>query len=277
MTVKIVTDSSADLPPALIKELNITVVPLYVRFGDAVYRDRVDITEEEFYQRLVRDPVHPSTIQPSPQDFAAVYDKFCKEGHTVVSIHISNKLSGTCNSALQAREKLDKSCQVEVIDSEQLSMGLGLNVIEAATLAQKGASVTDIVERVKQTIPRINILGLLDTLKFLLIGGRIGKAKALLGSILNVKPILTIKGGEVMPVGQVRSRAKGIEKLVEFASAGKKIQDLAVAYNTTPDEAKTLQERLCSIYKGPIRLSKIGPMLGVHMGPNVLIVAYREG
>ena len=118
MTLKIVADSSADLPLQLVQELGITVVPLYVRFGETVYQDRVDISEDEFYHRLSHDPVHPATIQPSPKDFANVYQKLSLEADGIVSIHISSKLSGTCNSALQGKELVDKGCPIEIIDSQ---------------------------------------------------------------------------------------------------------------------------------------------------------------
>ena len=277
MVVRIVTDSSADLPGLLAQELGITVVPLYVRFGEEVYRDRVDITEDEFYQRLTHDPVHPSTIQPSPQDFADVYQKLSQEADGIVSIHISSKLSGTCNSALQAKEMVGNKCPIEVVDSQILTMGLGLVTMAAAKEAEAGESLQRVVEMVKQIIPNIHLLGLLDTLKYLLLGGRIGKAKALLGSILNVKPVLTLKNGEVVPAGQVRSRSKGIGRLIDLVKNTENIEDLVVVYNTTIDEAQTMVERLGSVFnKEQIRLARIGPMLGVHMGPGTLIVVIRE-
>ena len=278
MAVKIVTDSSADLPDQLVQELGITVVPLYVRFGEEVYRDRVDISEDEFYQRLEHDPIHPNTTQPTPQDFADVYQKVSQEADGIVSIHISGKLSGTCNSALQAIEMIEKKCPIEVVDSTVLTMSLGLIDIVAATVAKAGESLDKVVEEVKQTIPSIHLLALFDTLKYLLLGGRIGKAKALLGSILNVKPVLTLKDGEVVPAGQVRSRSKGIERLFEFTQNAVDIQDLAVVYTTTPDEAQALAERIGSIFdKEKIKIARVGPVLGVHMGPGALVVTLREG
>lgn len=276
MAVRIVTDSSADIPGQIVKDLGITVVPLYVRFGDTIYRDRVDITEDQFYQRLVHESTHPATIQPSPQDFISAYEPLCKKDNdSVLSIHISNKLSGTLNSAIQAREKLGESCHIDIIDSELLSMALGLIVIEAAKMAKNGMDISDISQAVRNLIPNVKLLGLLDTLKYLLLGGRIGKAKALLGSILNVKPLLTLKDGEVMPVGQVRSRSKGIDRLVDYIATEHNITALSVAYNTTLDEARSLVDRLKSYYKGQIYLARIGPMLGVHMGPGTLIVAAK--
>jgi len=276
MKIKIVTDSTADLPPQLARELGITVVPAYVRFGNDVYRDQVDISEEEFYQRLSRDPVHPSTEPPSSQDFADTYQKLSEEADGIISIHISSKLSATCNSALRGKELLEKELPIEVIDSQLVTMGLGLLNIAAATAVSSGKSLMHVVQDMEQIIPRIHLLGLLDTLKYLARGGRIGKAKALLGSVLNVKPMLTLKDGEVEPAGQVRSRTKGIDVLIEFVRNSRDIQDLAIVYSTTPDEAQTLAERIDSIFtKGQTRLTRLGPVLGVHGGPGILFVALR--
>jgi DegV family protein with EDD domain len=277
MTVKIVTDSSADLPEELVKALGITVVPLYVRFGDEVYRDRVDISEDEFYERLQHDPVHPNTTQPTPQDFVSVYQKLAQGADGIVSIHLSAKLSGTCSSALQAKGTVANEVSVEVVDSETLTMALGLIVIAAAKAAKDGKSLDEVEAVARQTIPKIRLLAILDTLKYLLLGGRIGKAKALLGSILNVKPILTLKDGEVVPAGQVRTRAKGLDRLFEFVQGAKDIQDLTVVHSTTPDEAQALAERFGSVFdKEKIIVSRLGPVLGVHIGPAALIVAARE-
>lgn len=277
MVVKIVTDSSCDLPAQLVQELGITVVPLYVRFGKETYRERVDISEDEFYQRLQHDPIHPNTIQPSPQDFADVYQKLSAKADGIVSIHISAKLSGTCNAALQGKEMIEKKCPIEVVDSQLTTMGLGLIAMAAAKMAKAGEDLPSVVEEVKRIIPTIHVLGLFDTLKYLALGGRIGKAKALLGSILNVKPIITLKDGEVLPAGQVRTRSKGIERLIDFVKSTANIQDLAVLHNTTPDEAQTLAERIGSIFaKEQIIIAKLGTTLGVHGGPGLLFVALRE-
>ncbi|MFC1871176.1 DegV family protein [Chloroflexota bacterium] len=276
MAVKIVTDSSADLPPSLTEKMGITVVPLYVRFGEKVYRDRVDISEDEFYERLQQDPVHPNTTQPTPQDFIAVYQKLTQEAEGIISIHISSKLSGTYNSAVQAKAQVEKTCPIEVIDSQNLSMALGMLDIVAADAALAGKALPEIVNEVNIAIPDIHLFGLLDTLKYLLLGGRIGKAKALLGSLLNVKPLLMLKDGEVVPAGQARTRSKGIERLVDFVENASDIQNLAIVYNTTPDEAQTLAERIGAKYpKDKVSLAKVGPMLGVHLGPGAIIIAFR--
>jgi DegV family protein with EDD domain len=276
MTIKIVTDSTADLPPQLAKELGITVVPVYLRFGDEVFRDVVDISQDEFYRRLTMDHIHPSTTQPSPQDFIDVYRELAKGADGIVSIHVSSKLSGTYNSALRGKEAVGKECPIEVIDSEVITMGLGQLAIAANTMAQAGKSLPQVVKEVKQMIPSIHVLGLLDTLKYLALGGRIGKMQALLGSLLNIKPMMTVKGGVLTPAGRVRSRAKGVDILVDYVKNTADLQDLAVVYNTSLEEAQALVRRLGSVFpEEKIRLARLGPALGVHTGPGIIFIALR--
>jgi DegV family protein with EDD domain len=278
LVVKIVTDSTSDLPSQIAKELDITVVPAYVRFGNDVYRDGVDITEDEFYQRLLHDSIHPNTTQPPPQDFVDVYKRLAQVADGIISIHVTSKLSGIYNSALRAKEVLGRTCHIEVIDSQLVSMGLGQLAILANTIAKSGKNVHQVLEEVKQMISTIHVLGLIDTLKYLALGGRIGKVQALLGSVMSVKPILTMKDGILVPIGRVRSRTKGLDKLFDFVKNGTDIQDLAVVYNTMPDEAIAFVNRLGSIFpKERIRLARLGPALGVHAGPNILFVAFRVG
>ena len=277
MTIRIVTDSAADLPDMLTEELAVTVVPVYLRFGDEVYRDRVDISEDEFYKRLLHDPVHPNTTQPTPQDFASVYNKLSREADGIISIHISSKLSGTYNSAVQGEKMISKECPIEIIDSQTVSIAIGLIVIQASKMAKSGMSLQQIVDEVGKIIPNVHFLILFDTLKYLAKGGRIGKAKALLGSILNVKPMLSLKDGELVPSGQVRSRSKGTERLLDFVKNATEIQDLAILHSTTPDEAQALVESTSSIFsKERTILARLGPALGVHGGPGILAIALRE-
>jgi len=277
MTIKVVTDSTADLPTELIGNLGITVVPLYVRFGKDVYRDREEISEDDFYQRLLQDPTHPTTTQPTPHDFAEAYRQLSSKADGIISIHISEKLSGTCNTASQGKKLIENGCPIEVIDSKTTSMALGLIVMAAANIAKTGKSLPQVVEDVKQVVSSVKLLVLFDTLKYLAKGGRIGKAKSLLGSVLSVKPMLTIKDGEFVPVGQVRSRSKGIERLFDFVKDTADIEDLAVIHSTTPDEAKSLAERISSILSlKQVRIARLGPTLGVHGGPGVLAIAFRR-
>ena len=274
--IKIVTDSSADLPAPIAQELGISVVPLYVRFGDEVYRERVDLTDEEFYHKLVHGTVHPMTIQPNPQDFAEVYQKLSEDADGIISVHISSKLSGTLNSALQAKKMIAGKCPIEVVDSQTITLALGLMTTAAAEAANAGKSLQQVLAVIKEAMHNTHSLVLLDTLKYLQMGGRIGKAKALLGSILHVKPLISIKDGEVVPVSQIRSRAKGIEQLFDFVKNATNIENLAIAYSTTLDEAQTLSQRLASIFtNGEVRLARLGTTLGVHLGPGTLIVSLR--
>jgi DegV family protein with EDD domain len=277
MAIRIVTDSGADLPAELIKELDITVVPVYVRFGEEVLRDQIDIGADDFYQRLLNDPIHPNTTQPSPQDFINAYEGLSNEADGIISIHITGKLSGTYNSAVQGSKIVKSKCPIEVIDSQQLSIALGLMVIQAAKMAKSGKGLQHIVNETSKMIPNMHLLVLFDTLKYLVKGGRVGKAKGFVGSILNVKPILTLKNGELEPSGQVRTRSKGINRLLDFAGKIKDIEDLAVLFSTTPDEAKFLVNQLDPIFpKERSILARLGPGLGVHGGPGVLAIAIRE-
>jgi DegV family protein with EDD domain len=277
MAIKIVTDSSADVPAKLVKELGITVVPLYVRFGEEVLRMGVDISDKDYYNRLLHGTVHPSTIQPPPQDFVKVYQGLSSDADGIVSIHLSSELSGTYNSAVQAKKEMaGNKCPIEVIDTRQVTLSLGLIVTSAAGVARAGGSLKQVVEEVKQGMKDTHMLGLLDTLRYLYLGGRIGKAKQLLGSVLNVKPVLTVKDGVVVPTGQVRTRPKGVARLIEFARSARNIKQLWVGYNTTPDEAQTLADSLGSVFdRKMIQIAEIGAVLGVHAGPGTLIVSFR--
>ena len=278
MSVRIVTDSTADLSPQLAKELGIEVVPVYVRFGDKSYKDGIEISYDEFYEKLVNGHIYPTTSQPTPADFAKVYQELSKETDEIVSIHVTGKLSGTYNSALQGKELANSKSNITVIDSESITMGLGIITMSAARLALLNENLTRILEDVKQTIKNTHLRGTFDTLKYLALGGRIGKARALLGSVLNVKPIVTLRDGEISPIGNVRTRTKAVEKLFEFVKSALNIQELAVVHNTTPDEAYSLKDRLSSLVSSNrLHMARLGPALGAHGGPGALIVAMRNG
>ena len=277
MTVAIVTDSTADLPPQIAQELGITVVPVYLRFGEKVYRDGVDMNCDEFYHRLMEDPVHPATSQPTPGDFADTYSKLSEEADETLVITVTSKLSGTYDSALQGREIARSKSRIEVVDSLSTSMGLGLIAMAAARLAAAGEDLQRVMEEVREAIPRIRLLGVFDTLKYLLLGGRISKAKALVGSVLSVKPLITMRDGELVQAGLARTRSKGIDRLFDLARNALNIQELAIVHSTTPDEASSLKERVASIFdRERIHISRLGPALGVHGGPGTLILALRE-
>ena len=178
MPVRVVTDSTADLSPALARELGVTVVPVYTRFGEEVYRDGVDISHDEFYRKLAESPFHPATAQPSPGDFADTYRRLARETDEIISIQVTSKLSGTFSSALRGRELAQTKCRIEVVDSLSVSMGLGLMVMAAARLSRAGESLQRITDEVKQAITQVHLFGLLDTLRYLIWGGRIARMKA---------------------------------------------------------------------------------------------------
>ena len=277
MAVKIVTDSLSDITSDLARELGITTVPVYVRFGEEVYRDRVEMTTEEFYRRLVQGPVLPTTTQPPPGDFLNVFNKLAKETDEILVVTLSSKLSGTYQSALQAKSMAEEKCRIEVIDSQTVVMGLGVIVISAAKAAQAGAKLDELVDLVHKAIPRSHAVMSFDTLKYLAKGGRIGKAKSFLGSVLSFKPILTVKEGEVSPVTRVRSRAAGMDYLYNFVAGFSKIEELAVEHATTPDDADELVERLGSLFpKERIYRSTVSPVIGTYVGPHVLAVTVLE-
>ena len=276
MTVKVITDSTADLPPAMAKELGITVVPLNVNFGTEVYRDGVEILPDEFYQRLVSSPRLPTTSHPTVGDFLQSYEELGQTTNEIVSVHISAKMSGTLNSANQAREQYRGNCRIEIVDSQQGSLGLGMVAIATNQAAQRGASIDEVVKEAQLAIPQVRFFGLLDTLEYLQKGGRIGKAQAFVGSLLHIKPLLVVKDGEAHPLERARTRAKGINRLCELVQEHMPLADLAVVYSTTPNDAQALVERLRPFLpNGEVFLSQIGPVVGTYLGPGVLGIALR--
>jgi DegV family protein with EDD domain len=278
MTVKIITDSLADITGDIAQKLGVTVVPLTVLFGHEAFLDRVTMTSDEFYHRLIHGNVWPTTTQPTPAAFAEVYNKLAEETDEILVVTLSSKLSGTYQSATSAKTMVKKKCRIEVIDSLTVAMGLGLIVISAAKAAQTGAKLSELANMARGAMKRSHFIAYFDTLKYLAKGGRIGKAQGLLGSLLSVKPILTVKEGEMAPLTRVRSLAAGLDYLYNFAAGfGQKIEELAVEYTTTPEEADKLAERLGAIYpRERIYRSTVSPVLGTYGGPGALAVTVLE-
>ena len=275
--VKIVTDSTCDVPPHLMKELGITVVPVYTVFGDKSYRDRVDINDDEFYYKLTHDSIHPTTSVPTPKDFADVYNRLAEQTDEIVSVHLTSRESGTYNSAVLGKELVTKKCRVEVIDSLSVSLGCGLLVLEAAREAKAGASLERVSELVRQAVPKVHLLILVDTLKYVVRGGRLSKAHGIIGAVIKVKPMLTLKEGDLSLVGVARTKAKAVERLYEFARSFSKVKEIAVAYTTTPDEAKALADRVKAVFPdAPLFITRVGSALGTHAGPGAMGIAVRE-
>ena len=274
MAVKIITDSVADLPSKVVEELGITVIPLNVRFGTEVYRDGIDLTAEQFYEKLENNQVLPVTSVPSPGTFAEAYDRLAEETDEILAIMVSSKLTATYEVALQSIGLMKRKCRVEVIDSQWAVMAQGLIVMEAAKAASSGASLEDVMDVTRKNIHRVDFLSTFDTLEYLKRGGRIGKAQAFLGSILKINPLITLKDGVVEPAGRTRSRAKALERLYNFVMSYSHIEEMAVEDAACPDEAEALAERLGSKFpEDRIYRSKMTPAIGTHTGPRLLLVA----
>ncbi len=273
MAIWIVTDSTADLPEKDAKDLNITVVPLNVHFGEETYLDWVELKPEAFYERLRKTEDLPRTSQPSPGDFAKVYEELGGPEDTVISMHISAALSGTYQSATMARDMVEKK-DIEVIDTKVTSMGLGLIVMKAAKAVQEGKNKEEVLEIIHYYMQESQIFFLVDTLEYLQKNGRIGKAAAFLGGLLNVKPILSLKDGHIVPVEKVRGSKKAMVRMVEILQeripAEKKIVG-AIVHGSAPDKAAALAGELEKAYESPeVIVTSVGAVIGCHTGPGLV-------
>ncbi len=274
MPVKIITDSVADIPAEVVAELGITVVPVLVRFGEEIYRDGIDMTTDQFFEKLVTSKVMPTTSVPSLDIFARTYARLAEETDEILAIMLSSKLSGIYNAALQSADLMEGDCRIEVVDSGCAVMAQGFVVIRAAKAALEGASLDEILEIVRRDLPRVEIRAAFDTLEFLQRGGRIGKAAALMGSMLKINPLVALKDGVVEPAGRARSRAKAIDMLYDFAAGYSNIEELAVEGGNCPEDVDNLIERLGAIFpKERIYRSRTTPVIGAHTGPGLILVA----
>jgi DegV family protein with EDD domain len=276
MKVKVITDSTSDIPQELADELGVRVVPAYLRFGDKTYRDGVDIKSDEFYSMLESSPVHPATSQPNPEDFRTVYKEYCDTVDGIVSIHISSKISGTYNSAMMARKTLESRCPIKVIDSKFNSAGLGLVVMGAARLAQAGASLPGVVKEANRAVNQIRMFGMFETMKYLARSGRVNKTIAMASSFLSVMPLLTFRDGEIVRAGLVRTVSKGIDRIYNFVKGNVPVSELIIVHSMVADQANQLKQRLMEfIEEEKISIFGLGAGLGVHGGPGVLLAAIR--
>jgi DegV family protein with EDD domain len=274
MVIRIVTDSTCDLPPELVAEHGITVVPLVVLFGDEALQDGIDISAERFFKRLVRESKLPTTSQPAPAAFRAAYERLRDEGATeILSVHISGKLSKTLESARQAAEGLE-GVRLVHIDSELTTLALGMGVVRAAEAVAAGHSLDETAELVRGHFRRTHTLFLVDTLEYLRRGGRIGRAQEIVGSLLKVKPILSLQDGEVVPVGRARTKQKAIEEMLRRASEFRPIAETMAVHASTPDDLQYLVERLHGLAPlARLTVGRVTPVIGVHAGPGLLACA----
>jgi len=269
--VKIVTDSTAYLEPEVMARYDIRVVPLKLAFGTEVYAEGVDITNEEFYQKLAKVRMSPTTSQPSVGDFVQVYSELAQHGHPILSLHISSKLSGTVDSALAAKKALPQA-QIEIVDS--LSVAMGMLVPPAAELTEQGETLSQIKAAIGKLNASISSIGAFDTLEYLWKGGRIGAARALVGTLLRIKPMLTFQDGEVKVLAKPRTMARAIEYILKFLE--KRVEgDTAIcgwlAHTHVFETALTVKEALQERFNwAELRFLELGPVLGTHLGPGFI-------
>jgi DegV family protein with EDD domain len=268
--VKIVTDSTADIPPELAGD--ITVVPCFVQFGETSYLDGVDITREQFYARLTSDPVLPKTAAPSAGIFEETYRRVAADGDEVISLHVASTLSGMLNSARLGAEAVPEA-HVTVYDSETVTMSLGWMCVAAARAARQSQSVAQIIALLDDMKTRAHVFAALDTLDFLRRSGRVSWASAMMGQLLNVKPIVGVYRGVVSLLERVRTRTRSVQRLEELVTGLGKLDSLAVLHTTAQEAAQQLARNLAHLAPPPIPVIEITPVIGTHVGPNGLGLA----
>ena len=277
MAVRIVTDSTADIPPEIADRLGITIVPLTVFFGEEAFLDGVELDNAGFYRKLQSSKDLPRTSQPPPASFQEAYTRLIDEGADgILSVHLSSKLSGTYQSACTARDSLPESVRhisIEVIDSKSISVGMSRAIMQAAEEARQGLELNAIKTHTLDQLARTHILAVLDTLEYVKRGGRIGGARALLGNMLSVKPIIALKDGEVVPVEQPRTRSKAYARVAQLLAEKGKIEHVSIA-EASEDVGRQLAEAIKTTYSGDIPIYLLGASLGTHTGPGTAAIAY---
>ncbi len=278
--VAIVTDSTAYIPKDLVEHYRITVAPQILVWGNETFRDGIDIQPEEFYNRLKKASTMPTTSQVSIASFQQIFSQLLDEGYEVLAILISKLLSGTIDSAVQARELLP-GAPIEIVDSKTTAMAMGFQVLAAARAAQEGASLAECKALAEKASQHVGVIFAVDTLEFLHRGGRIGGGTRFLGTALNIKPILEVTGGKVEAVERVRTRSKSLQRVVEMVGeriAGKQPVRLATLHANAPDDARLILEMANQRFN-PMEsiFSEVSPVVGTHAGPGTVGLAYIAG
>ncbi|HEY2998549.1 MAG TPA: DegV family protein [Acidimicrobiales bacterium] len=277
MPVRIVTDSSADLPADEVERLGLEVVPLSIRFGDEEYTDGVDLSVAQFYEKLASSADLPETAAPAPGAFEAAFRRQADAGaDAVVCINLSSGLSATIQSAQNAAKAVADDLDVRVIDSRTITAGLGTQVRAAAEAAAGGAGADEVVALVEGMVGRTHVIGALDTLDNLKKGGRIGGAQALLGSLLSIKPLLDISSGEVEEAGRARTRRRALDWLRDRIFALPEVEELTVAHGMAPDVDQMVALLAPRYPADKLRVTTIGPTIGTHGGPRVMGLAWLD-
>jgi DegV family protein with EDD domain len=271
MSIAVVTDSTSDLPVDLAKQHGISIVPLNVHIEDETFLDGVTILADEMYRRLPDQKVIPTTSAPSVGSFLELYEKLAETHDEIISIHISSKLSLTHGAAVNAAEMKEKGTRVEVIDTEQASMALGWTTVQVAELIASGGTIEDAVALAKSSSERASFVGMVDTLEYLVRGGRIGKAQGFVGTLLRIRPILTLINGEAHPAGRARNRTKGIARIKEMVAEAAPLDKLAILYTTDRADAEEIAKGVAEFAPdGSPIIAQLGPVVGNYLGPGTL-------
>lgn len=275
--IHVVIDSGCDLPVDVLERLGIGVVPLTVQFGNDIYRDGEEISTAQFYERLQASEAMPSTCQPSPADFVRVFEEMADPGDTIISVHISSKMSGTYQSAVLASTMLDEAITVHTVDTKAASLGAGLVAIAAAEAVLAGQSTEQILDLLQTIIEQMSVYFVVDTLEYLKKNGRIALAAALFGTLLNIKPILTLDDGQVAPFEKIRGKNKALKRLEELvrdlnANYPERQLRIGISHSNSLAEAENLAKRIRehANIQEEVLISFIGPTIGVHTGPGTI-------
>ena len=280
--VAVITDSTAYIPEDLLKAHNITVAPQVLIWGEETFRDGVDIMPDDFYRRLATAKVMPSTSQVAIVDMKAAFEKLLDSGYDVLGIFISAKLSGTMQSAFQACEMLPKALdKISIVDSNSTAMAMGFQVLLAARAAQNGAKLAECQKMAEKAREHTGVYFVVDTLEFLRRGGRIGGAQALLGSALNIKPILELRDGRIESVEKVRTKSKAMERMIDLVSqhiAGRTPVRLATLHANAESEARVaLDAAVLQLQPIETVFASVSPVIGTHAGPGTIGLAFMAG
>lgn len=276
MTIRIVSDSTCDLPNELLTRYDITVLPAYINIGDKSYYDGLDLSRQAFYEGLATFSSHPTTAAPSAGAFAEVYDRLTEEGSDeILSIHVASSLSGILNAARLGAESSQKGARVTLFDSQQLGGGLGLLVLGAARAALSGRSMTEIVGLLNDWVPRTYVFATLDTMEFLRRSGRVSWPQFSLGTLLQIKPMVRVYKGQVESLDKIRTRKKAVQKMIDYLVALGPLAELAVLHTNAFADAQELAQQVG--YLAPagttIPILDVTPAIGSHVGPNGLGLA----
>ncbi|GAB4565177.1 MAG: DegV family protein [Anaerolineae bacterium] len=276
--IKIVTDSSAYLSPSVVRQYGIEVIPLRVTLDGRTYQEGIDLSPEQFFQQLERSEQMPTVTAPPVQVIANTYQRLARETDRIISIHVSRRLSDMHDRALQASRTMLGRTQIQVIDSQTISVGLGILAEAAAQAAQEGETVDRIVRMIRGMIPHLYAVFFVEKLEYLERARRIGKAQAILGTMLEIKPMLMVEEGDLIPLEKVRTREQIVDKLHEFIAEFTRIEQLAILQRDFTEETTALLERLEMMFPNrEFPVYTYGPSLGVHLGPRAIGVVVYEG